>query len=396
LVREALGLARAPRVGVPAVQGTSRPGQFEETQPEFAAGDAEDVLVKFESEPPGATVRLDGELLCQASPCSKRVAAGRHEVTFEKERYAASRVAVVAARGSVVRGSLAPKFGWLDIETDVPGVSVILDGVDAGKTPLASREAGPGLVEVAVSDRCFMRTGERVLLGAGERRTVRLSARPKLAGLKVNAVDDRGNDLEGRVWVDGRDAGEAGAVLKVPVCSQQASVTLGSGEWRTSLRLEEGRVTVLEAKVIGSAGAGTGPREAVGIGPVAVKGGSTATQAGSQEAEVQARTTLETAEVESTTVDRDQLSRYVKSRLRAVTSCYEKELKRNPSLKGRVVVQFTIKPDGRTTDVNVNENTVGSDAVAQCIRFLIRAWTFPFKPEKEATVAYPFSFAPAN
>ncbi|MEN9797814.1 MAG: hypothetical protein RL653_1510 [Pseudomonadota bacterium] len=153
--------------------------------------------------------------------------------------------------------------------------------------------------------------------------------------------------------------------------------------------------------LLGGAGAGTGPRgaatgEAVGIGTIATKGAGTVTQGEKKEVEIQAKTTLETAEVESTTVDREGLARYVKSRLRAITSCYEKELKRNPSLKGRVVVRFTIKPDGRTTDVQVDENTVGSDAVAQCIRTLIRAWTFPFKPEEEATVSYPFVFAPAN
>jgi len=161
-----------------------------------------------------------------------------------------------------------------------------------------------------------------------------------------------------------------------------------------------GGVGVATSDLLGGPG-GTGPRggatgEVATIGAIATKGGGNVNVGEKQEVAVKAETKLEAAEVESSTVDREGLARYVKSRLKAITSCYEKELKRNPSLKGRVVVRFTIKPDGRTSDVDVEENTVGSDAVGACIKTLIRTWTFPFKPEEETTVAYPFVFSPAS
>ena len=49
----------------------------------------------------------------------------------------------------------------------------------------------------------------------------------------------------------------------------------------------------------------------------------------------------------------------------AIQQCYEKELKRNPSLKGKVVVRFSITPAGRTTDIDIEENTLGNEAVGQ-------------------------------
>jgi len=161
-----------------------------------------------------------------------------------------------------------------------------------------------------------------------------------------------------------------------------------------------GGVGVATSDMLGGPG-GTGPRggatgEVATIGAIATKGVGAVNVGEKQEVAVKAETKLEAAEVESSTVDREGLARYVKSRLKAITSCYEKELKRNPSLKGRVVVRFTIKPDGRTSDVDVEENTVGSDAVGACIKTLIKTWTFPFKPEEETTVAYPFVFAPAS
>jgi hypothetical protein len=116
--------------------------------------EGEEVLAKFESDPSGASVRMDGELLCRATPCSKRVRGGRHEVVFEQERYSAARVSAVVGKGAVVRGTLQPKFGWLTVETDSPGVAITVNGVEVGKTPVANHEADEGLVEVAVADGC--------------------------------------------------------------------------------------------------------------------------------------------------------------------------------------------------------------------------------------------------
>ena len=100
--------------------------------------------------------------------------------------------------------------------------------------------------------------------------------------------------------------------------------------------------------------------------------------------------------VESADVDREALARYVRARLKAIQSCYEKELKRNPSLKGKMVVRFSITSSGRTGGIEVEENTLGNEAVASCIRTVIRSWIFPFKPEDDVPVAYPFVFSPAS
>ncbi|MEN9797168.1 MAG: hypothetical protein RL653_864 [Pseudomonadota bacterium] len=246
LLRTAFGLGNA-RPAATKAQPTVQLGSFGDSGKDVVVQEGEEVVVKFESEPAGATVSVDGELLCQSTPCSKRIASGRHEVLFQKERYSASRLNGIATKGAVVRGTLAPRFGWLTIETDVPGLSVSVDGADIGKTPISAREVDEGTVEVAVSDGCYVRTGERIAIKPGERRTLRLVAKPKLAGLKVNAVDEKGNDLETTVRVDGKEVGEAGATLKVPVCSREVAVHVGSGEWREELKLEDGKVTVLTA-----------------------------------------------------------------------------------------------------------------------------------------------------
>lgn len=135
---------------------------------------------------------------------------------------------------------------------------------------------------------------------------------------------------------------------------------------------------------------------AAGIGDLGTAGGGNVNLGEKAAATVRGGVSMQAPEVESSEVDREKLAGFVRARKSAIQSCYERELKRNPSLKGRVVVRFTITPQGSTTDIDIEENTLGNDAVASCIRTVIRGWRFPFKPDSEVPVAYPFVFAPAS
>jgi formylglycine-generating enzyme required for sulfatase activity len=222
-------------------------GVLEESGVDIPTGDDEEVVVAFESAPDGATVLLDGAVLCRETPCRKRVPAGAHEASFQRERYAPAVQRFTAARGATVKATLAPRFGWITVETTPPGLAVAVDGVDAGRAPLASHELDEGSREIAVVDRCWLRTGERIAVKAGERRTVRLAAKPRLAGLRVDAEDARGNAVEADVKVDGSVAGPVGATLKVPVCAKTVSVSLGKETFEAALTLEEGKVARVRA-----------------------------------------------------------------------------------------------------------------------------------------------------
>jgi len=135
---------------------------------------------------------------------------------------------------------------------------------------------------------------------------------------------------------------------------------------------------------------------AAGIGDLGTTGGGNVGLAEKTATTVRGGVSMQAPEVESSDVDREKLAAYVRSRKGAIQQCYEKELKRNPSLKGKVVVRFNITPAGRTSDIDIEENTLGNEAVGSCIKTTIRGWVFPFKPESEVPVAYPFVFAPAS
>ncbi|MHA7629021.1 AgmX/PglI C-terminal domain-containing protein [Corallococcus sp. M7] len=101
-------------------------------------------------------------------------------------------------------------------------------------------------------------------------------------------------------------------------------------------------------------------------------------------------------EVDSSEVKPKDLARYIQSRKASIQRCYENGLKRDPSLKGRVMVRFNLTPQGRASDVEVDESTLRSDEVINCIKTTMRAWTFPFKPSDDVPVSYPFIFSPGE
>lgn len=135
---------------------------------------------------------------------------------------------------------------------------------------------------------------------------------------------------------------------------------------------------------------------AAGIGDLGTSGGGNVGLGEKTATTVRGGVSMQAPEVDSADVDREKLAAYVRSRKGAIQQCYEKELKRNPSLKGKVVVRFNITPAGRTSEIDIEENTLGNEAVASCIKTTIRGWVFPFKPDSDVPVAYPFVFAPAS
>jgi TonB family protein len=135
---------------------------------------------------------------------------------------------------------------------------------------------------------------------------------------------------------------------------------------------------------------------AAGIGDLGTSGGGNVGLGEKVAAQVHGKVADSTPDVESGTVDREKLASYVRARKGAIQNCYEKELKRSPTLKGKVTVRFSITSSGRTSEIEIEENTLGNEAVASCIRTLIRGWVFPFKPDGDVSVSYPFVFSPAS
>jgi len=95
--------------------------------------------------------------------------------------------------------------------------------------------------------------------------------------------------------------------------------------------------------------------------------------------------------------DSSVVVRTIRTRIRAIQRCYETELRRNPTLAGKVTVQFTIVERGTVSGAHATENTTGSPAVASCVVDTISRFRFNPGPEGgSVNFSYPFVFAPQN
>ncbi len=93
--------------------------------------------------------------------------------------------------------------------------------------------------------------------------------------------------------------------------------------------------------------------------------------------------------------DASKVAAAIRRRLAGIKRCYESELRNNPGLKGKVVVQFVIQVSGTVTNVRATTNTTGSASVAGCVTGIIRRLRFRPGPEGgSVTFEYPFVFAP--
>lgn len=95
-------------------------------------------------------------------------------------------------------------------------------------------------------------------------------------------------------------------------------------------------------------------------------------------------------------IDRSYIDQVVKRHLNQIRYCYEKELQKDPTLAGKVVIKFVIAADGTVAAASVKESTLGNEVVEQCVagRFLRMQFPVPAGGSSTVVVSYPFQFAP--
>lgn len=212
------------------------------------AGGADEAIVPFDSVPAGAVVMVDGDLLCQATPCSRTLMVGKHLISMQKEGYEAASGQFDARKGAKVSLTLPRVQAKLMVETTPSPLPLVVDGKPAGQSPLTVMLA-PGDHEVLVNDPCWERAGQSLLLKKGEDRPVHIAPKERQAGLKVNAEDNAGNAVEAHILVDGKDQGTTPSTVKVSACAKTLRVQSDKGSYEQPLSLSEGTVVSVRAKL---------------------------------------------------------------------------------------------------------------------------------------------------
>ena len=206
--------------------------------------------ISINTDPEGAIVLIDENLICQETPCNKVIEEGVHKITVQKDLYATKEQLITVEKGKDINISLEPNFGWLEIESEFSGVKVSLDGVFIGKTPVDRIQISPGKHRLDLAGDCFYTVDEQFVIMKGQTHKTKLAVQPKKSAIQVDAKDEFDNDIEANVAVDGRDIGTAPGVFDIPLCSEEVIVSTSNLEYKKMLVLKENQTLMISAQFI--------------------------------------------------------------------------------------------------------------------------------------------------
>jgi len=143
-----------------------------------------------------------------------------------------------------------------------------------------------------------------------------------------------------------------------------------------------GRGTLFGAGELGTGvGNGTGSGLGKGKGGIGVKGREVR----------EASLSLESSAARvSGYLSEAQILAVVKRNQAAIKYCFDLEFQKQPTLKGRVAINWRIDLQGRVTTVRVAQSTLNNERVEGCMTRQIKRWQFPTPDGGSVDVTFPF------
>lgn len=233
------GLRAALDTLVPQIASSTFAEKTLAEERDWRAAGQELVIVEFTSATPGATVTVDGKLLCSALPCRKNIAKGKHALLLQAPHYLDHAEDIAVSGPDTVARDLKPDFALLTITTIPAALPVEIDRRPAGVSPVKMRMP-PGLHRVMINSPCHLQKGMEFALTRGEERAIQIVPAPRTAGVSVISEDSSGNAVEAPVIVDGQKVGNAPGSFTVPLCSKKLVVIVSDDDkFETDLNLKE-------------------------------------------------------------------------------------------------------------------------------------------------------------
>ncbi|MFT5739882.1 MAG: protein TonB, partial [Gammaproteobacteria bacterium] len=107
------------------------------------------------------------------------------------------------------------------------------------------------------------------------------------------------------------------------------------------------------------------------------------------------KTATSTKKTTTTQRSSDEIERVFQKNKGGIYSIYQRALRKNPSLVGKVVVELTIAPDGTVTDVKILSSELGDKTLEGKLRLKIKRFKFASANVPAITVTYPIDFLPS-
>lgn len=93
------------------------------------------------------------------------------------------------------------------------------------------------------------------------------------------------------------------------------------------------------------------------------------------------------------TLEKYAIDLVMKQKSSVIRQCYTRELRRDPDLRGKLVVRFVVGESGSVKYAAIRGSTLDSRIVEDCVLDKVRAATFPRPRGGTVIVSYPFNFS---
>lgn len=101
-------------------------------------------------------------------------------------------------------------------------------------------------------------------------------------------------------------------------------------------------------------------------------------------------------DAESATVvgslSKDQIAKVIAAYMGQIQYCYERQLQREPKIRGKIIVRFVIGLSGAVTSAETQASTMGSPPVESCINAVFKRMPFPSPGAGVVEASYPLVF----
>ena len=91
--------------------------------------------------------------------------------------------------------------------------------------------------------------------------------------------------------------------------------------------------------------------------------------------------------------DKGNIRKVVQAKSNAIQYCYERQLQKNPKLKGKIKAQWKVALDGSVKTASVVQSTIGNSQVESCITRVIKRMRFEKPDGGICIINYPFVFS---
>lgn len=91
---------------------------------------------------------------------------------------------------------------------------------------------------------------------------------------------------------------------------------------------------------------------------------------------------------------KEQIDLVIKERMALYMRCYEKELRRDAQLAGKVVIRFVVDKDGSVKHAHLRATSLNNGVVESCVAAEVQQTRFPRPSGGTVIVSYPFGFQP--